>query len=48
MVYVGFTVYVNPPMVSEVVEKVSVAIPVSKPSVPESVPTKLPAPAGDT
>ena len=35
-------------MVIEVVEKVSVAIPVSKPSVPLSVPTKLPAPAGET
>src|SRR4026209_1826869 len=32
----------------DVVEKVSVAIPVLKPSVPPNVPTKLPVPAGDT
>ena len=48
IVYTGFTVYVKPAIVRLVVENVKVAIPWLNPRFPFRVPTKLPAPAGET
>ena len=48
IVYTGLTVYVKPAMFTDVDAKVSVAIPVLNPSVPDSDPTRLAAPAGET